>query len=85
MREYIVELMKYKEKSELIRDFQRWRLPPFPLNGNIVRQYGTVGKVHDNNSWSSFPAYAAWLGLSSIILGVLLAWPWYSQLDGYIF
>ncbi|KAI5706328.1 hypothetical protein M8J76_003747 [Diaphorina citri] len=43
MREYIVELMKYKEKSELIKDFHKWRLPTFPMNGNIIRQYGTVG------------------------------------------
>uniref|UniRef100_A0A8D8ZH62 CCA tRNA nucleotidyltransferase 1, mitochondrial n=2 Tax=Cacopsylla melanoneura TaxID=428564 RepID=A0A8D8ZH62_9HEMI len=43
MREYINELLRYKEKSDLIKDFQDWRLPPFPLNGNIVRQYGTVG------------------------------------------
>ncbi|KAL1461469.1 hypothetical protein WDU94_013362 [Cyamophila willieti] len=43
MREYINELLRYTEKSNLIKDFQDWRLPNFPLNGNIVRQYGTVG------------------------------------------
>lgn len=43
MREYITQLLKYQNKADLIKDFEEWKLPPFPLNGNIVRAYGTVG------------------------------------------
>lgn len=43
MREYIIELLKYSNKSPLIKDFNSWRLQPFPLNGNIIRQNGAPG------------------------------------------
>lgn len=44
MREFIHQLLKYQNKASLIHHFQEWRLPPFPLNGNILRAYGVSGK-----------------------------------------
>lgn len=38
IREYIVEVLKYKGTPELAKQFEEWIPPKFPLNGNDLRE-----------------------------------------------
>ncbi|KAK7590884.1 hypothetical protein V9T40_002497 [Parthenolecanium corni] len=40
MREYIIELLKFKDEEQLIKQFQSWTLPTIPINGHDVKSAG---------------------------------------------
>lgn len=49
MREYVLELFKYKGRFDLISQFEDWKVPFFPVNGTMVRSHVShpklIGKV----------------------------------------
>lgn len=44
MREYIIELLKFKDEEQLIKQFQSWTLPTIPINGHDVKGAGVKSK-----------------------------------------
>ncbi|XP_037897741.1 CCA tRNA nucleotidyltransferase 1, mitochondrial, partial [Glossina fuscipes] len=41
-RDFVEELLKYKHKRELYDKLRSWRIPPFPVNGNILKDRGSI-------------------------------------------
>ena len=46
MREYIIELLKFKDEEQLIKQFQSWTLPTIPINGHDVKSAGVKSKKY---------------------------------------
>ncbi|XP_034944284.1 CCA tRNA nucleotidyltransferase 1, mitochondrial [Chelonus insularis] len=44
-REYILEVFKYQGKFDLMKEFQEWEVPHFPVKGDDVRSYITNPKM----------------------------------------
>ncbi|PSN35875.1 hypothetical protein C0J52_14861 [Blattella germanica] len=43
-REWVRELLKYRGNIELLKEFDNWIMPRFPLNGNIlIKEHGVPG------------------------------------------
>lgn len=38
MKEYIVELLKFKNEKELLSLFEKWELPPFPVSAQLMKE-----------------------------------------------
>ncbi|XP_046402301.1 CCA tRNA nucleotidyltransferase 1, mitochondrial [Ischnura elegans] len=43
VREWIRELLKYKGNIPTLEEFDQWKLPKFPINGNILLEKGVPG------------------------------------------
>lgn len=43
-REYVEELLKYSNKLEIYKQLKAWKTPTFPVNGNMLKSHGLVGK-----------------------------------------
>lgn len=37
-REYIIELLKYKGEIDLVKEFEKWTVPKFPVSGNNMKK-----------------------------------------------
>lgn len=37
---YVRELLKYQGKENLLKEFNEWEIPRFPVNGNILKENG---------------------------------------------
>lgn len=40
VKQYILELLKYNNKTELYRQLKEWEIPAFPVNGNVLMAHG---------------------------------------------
>lgn len=38
-RQYTEELLRYKGYTEVLKQFQKWEMPRFPVNGNMVKPF----------------------------------------------
>uniref|UniRef100_A0A1A9X1T7 Poly A polymerase head domain-containing protein n=1 Tax=Glossina brevipalpis TaxID=37001 RepID=A0A1A9X1T7_9MUSC len=41
-RDFVEELLKYKHKKELYNSLISWEIPPFPVNGNILKDKASI-------------------------------------------
>ena len=49
MREYIVELLKFKDDEKLLNMFEAWESPSFPINAKMVKEIsGIYGLYFDS-------------------------------------
>lgn len=44
-REFILELCRYKGQYHLIDDLENWKIPPFPVNGTMIRPHVPKSKL----------------------------------------
>lgn len=44
-REYTKELLRYRGAIEVLREFEQWTVPRFPINGNMLKDRGTEHKL----------------------------------------
>ncbi|XP_020298480.1 CCA tRNA nucleotidyltransferase 1, mitochondrial isoform X2 [Pseudomyrmex gracilis] len=44
-REYTKELLRYRGAIELLREFEQWTVPHFPINGSMLKDRGTEHKL----------------------------------------
>jgi hypothetical protein len=49
-KEWVHEVFKYRGDSTLLREFEQWNVPRFPLNGNMLKEEGVPGEWHVNNT-----------------------------------
>lgn len=40
MKEYVVELLKYNNKIDIYNDIKNWKIPNFPIGGNLLQENG---------------------------------------------
>lgn len=40
---YSAELLKYKANLELLNELEKWKIPKFPVDGNMLRKEGVTG------------------------------------------
>lgn len=43
-RDYVEQLLKYTNKLEIYNQLRAWQTPSFPVNGNMLKGHGLVGK-----------------------------------------
>ncbi|KAH8414044.1 hypothetical protein KR222_003153, partial [Zaprionus bogoriensis] len=43
-RDYVEQLLKYANKLDLYNQLKAWQTPTFPVNGNMLKSHGLVGK-----------------------------------------
>lgn len=41
-RDFVEELLKYKHKRELYDNLRSWEVPPFPVNGNVLKDRASI-------------------------------------------
>nr|XP_018905652.1 PREDICTED: CCA tRNA nucleotidyltransferase 1, mitochondrial isoform X2 [Bemisia tabaci] len=57
--DFVIELLKYKNDLELLKEFEPWRCPKFPVNGIILRENGVPGGPSMGIAMSKLKAYWA--------------------------
>ncbi|XP_050521210.1 CCA tRNA nucleotidyltransferase 1, mitochondrial isoform X2 [Daktulosphaira vitifoliae] len=50
MKEYVEQMLKYSNETSILKEFEKWIPPKFPISGNMIRNKGikdgrTIGRI----------------------------------------
>lgn len=50
-KEWVCEVLKYRGDRTLLKEFEQWSVPRFPLNGYMLKEKGVPGEITDSHGW----------------------------------
>lgn len=50
-KEWVCEVLKYRGDRTLLKEFEQWSVPRFPLNGYMLKEKGVPGEITDSDGW----------------------------------